>query len=405
MTTAIEPLNDANSEQPSESFAEIAFKICFLQVYRFRGCLTNFHILYKIRRYVDTKLEHFWGGSCYEAIANDIKNVKNVDDPYAAEIIYAWFTMWSSACKVDCITQRNQFFFICRVDMNKGDDLGFYSFVKDNTNQVIGPISLMRYSKEPNCEMLIYDNKIFFKATKPIEVGDYITVAKNFIVQIPFNKKEMETYETCVNCQDNKTQLIRNFVPNFTPRNRLNIIKNNDISDMDKKVFEELYHAFTKHDHCFRCLVHFATYLEEWPNRVRIILANEIAFQSWAFSRLLTIENPELIKKLEEDVAHGYITEDDYQNYKNNKNERLASLKHLPNYYENISDIEDDLDDYNVVRKRSKKPKTKLVKEQINAVGEDLTGLLDEIQTSTQQDILVSQVSQIFDSTDDEGRK
>ena len=300
-------------EYPKETFANIAFRTLFLQVHGYKGGLANFHVLYKIRRYVDCDFVSF-EGSCFQQIANDIMQVKQVEDPYATDIVYSWMSLWSAACSVDLITQRNQFFFVCRKYISVGEDLGVSSLLL--TNAVIGPALMMRYCKKPNCKMIIDDTRIYFEAIVAIRPGEYITVAKNAIVTKEFVLSEMEKYATCKLCKDNKSQQISEYLPKFTPVERVKFMKSSSISDMEKKVYEEIFHAYQKMNFCYRCLVHRCTYFMNWPDRQRLTLSNEIPFQTWTFSRLLTIENPKFLRHCEkDDLAHGYISDDEYAEY------------------------------------------------------------------------------------------
>eukprot|EP00835_Amoeboradix_gromovi_P005510 NODE_524_length_7257_cov_0.465912.p2 type:complete len:355 gc:universal NODE_524_length_7257_cov_0.465912:5766-6830(+) len=312
-------------EQSAESFAVIAAKSCFLGVYKYHGGLSNFHILYKIRRYVDSNFTSGdLTGSYCDQIADDIKQVKNIKEEFGKEIVHAWLSVWTRDCKANFISNQNRFICTSRVEIEIGEDIGFYSYIVDNA--IAGPLLMMTYSENPNVAMKITNNKVYFEAIVPIKPNTIITVAKNPLVDKPLDYKQIKFYEECKSCKGDLSEPAKMHVPMLNLEHRKSIIKDLSITDFQKKVYEELFNAFSKMNYCMNCVTHRCTFFQEWPERERVILSSEITYQTWAFSRLLTIENPKLVDKLLDDPAHAYITDDEYDEYVANRSRKLEEF-------------------------------------------------------------------------------
>eukprot|EP00834_Sanchytrium_tribonematis_P004181 NODE_191_length_13422_cov_1.451025.p3 type:complete len:589 gc:universal NODE_191_length_13422_cov_1.451025:3256-1490(-) len=304
---------DVQQTEHVPDFPEVAFRTLFLQMYNFKNAMPNFFVLYKIRRYVDSYFEGFNGASLYEIIAEDIKAVKKISDPYAREIVHSWMSLWDAFCKVDFAVQQNDFWMTAREYLSENDDLGVCSYIIDGC--LVGPILYCRWSDNPNATFEISGIKIEMKATRKIEPGELVTFPKCSLV-IKGERKLIQ-YPVCKRCKQTYSIPLSEGLPFMNYEYREKYISDPDVTDMEKKVYDELYHTFHNLDCCYKCAVHRSIYYRDWPSRERIVLSNEIAFQSWAPTRLLTIENPNLLRKCEEDAAHAYISEDEYMDYMN----------------------------------------------------------------------------------------
>ena len=368
---------DSGIVRDVESFNSIAFKILFLQIYAFQEHYPNFMILYKIRRYVDSPLEESYEGSIMEHIAKDINEVKKVKDDLQNEIIHAWMQLWTTFCKVDFMPQRNEFILTAREPLLKGDNLGMLSFILDDT--LVGPIVQCRWSTTPNAKPILQGNKIQFVATTTILKGEIITFPKSVLFPRQLDKDAIIVYTACNLCHNTLSPLIKDMLPQFTKNGRDSFIKSKLNTDMEKKVFDELFTAFEKMNWCYRCVVHRCTFFVEYPTRNRVVLSNEVTFQSWAFSKLFTLENTTTKNKIKQDLSYAYVSDDERSTY---------HFKHPFNA--NSDDSKDS-----VQLKKSKVKRKKIKRKMKESIVKETTQSVQDLKENNEHGI-----SQVFDDSE-----